>query len=247
MRNHLFHKVVLTIKFSFVLTSLFAQTQSIETPYYVGNAFDQRSKQLVYVEEYQAKFDDQQNRSAQVIYQNPEGNIIAKKDLQFQQNPLIPKYDFEDFRDGYLEGVSVSEDSIIVHWRENRDARTIKKALVVPEPVVVDMGFHYFIQKNWEPLWQGEMLFFNFVVPSKLNFFSFQINKIKEEQWHNQDVVVYKMELENAFLRLFIAPILLTYHAHSRQLLIVEGLSIINDKHGKSLKVIMLIDYFIDE
>ena len=77
--------------------------------------------------------------------------------------------------------------------------------------------------------------------------FPFKLKKIKEDQWHDQDVVVYKIELENAFLRLLVAPILVTYHAHTRQPLIVEGLSNINDEYGKNLKVIMTIDYVKDE
>ncbi len=247
MRIKLFFSLVIPIIFFIFLATLFAQTQSIEIPYYIGNAFDQRSKQLLYVEEFQEIPDDQQNRSAQVIYQTPDGKIIAQKDLLFHENLLIPEYRLEDFRDGYLEGASISDDSVTVYWRENREARLIKKSLVVPEPAVADMGIHYYVQKNWELLDQGETLFFNAIVPAKLDYFSFQIKKIKEEKREHQDVVVFEIELENAFLRLFVTPILLTYHAHTRQLLILEGLSNINDKYGKSLRVIMMIDYVKDE
>ena len=247
MKSSLFFRVAVSAFFLIIWAPSFARTQSIEIPHYIGNAFDQLSKNLVYVEEFQETSDDLQNRSARAIYQSPQKKIIAQKDLQFHQNPLIPEYRLEDFRDGYLEGISHSGDSVIVYWRKNRDARLIKKPLVVPEPAVADMGFHFFVQKNWEKLFHGEKQFFNFIVPAQLDYFSFHIEKIKEDRWHEQDVVVYQIELENAFLRLLVAPILVTYHTHTRQPLIVEGLSNINDEYGKNLKVIMTIDYVKDE
>jgi hypothetical protein len=201
---------------------------------YSGNAYDLKSGELYYTEEHQEIWEDDTHSATIILYKNPEGKTIAKKELDFKTGHLTPSFIQTDFRDGYMEGVEVSEHSVKVLYRKSskHDLETV--ALEVPPPVVVDGGFNYFVKQNWPALLEGKTLPFNFVVPAEQDYYSFQLSKIKEVEYKGVRAAFFKMELKNFILRQLVPPIMLTYNVETKRLLKYEGISNINNAKGKS-------------
>ena len=210
--------------------------------HYVGRVFDLQSNQLLHTETYREYFNAQNQRFAEVIYENLAGEVIAEKNISFEKSLLIPDFTKEDYRTGYLEGVTLNE-TLEVFWRKDAQTALEQKALPIPEPGAVDTGIHYYIQENWDALWGGQTLLFNLIVPAELGYFPFEIKKIDQYQRNNEDVVVYELKANNFLVSLFVDPILLTYHVPTRRILVYEGIYNLRGAHGDNLSVRILMDY----
>lgn len=215
----------------FISASNFPAASSLS---YEGNAYDLASGELYYTEEHQEIRQGGTHTSTLILYKNPEGKLIAKKELDFKTGYLSPSFTQHDFRDGYLEGVEVSDQSVKVLFRKSHQHEMETSKLEVPQPLVVDGGFNYFVKKNWNTLSEGKTLQFNFVVPAEQDYFSFRLSKTKEMKYKDKQAIVFKMELENFILRQLLSPVLLTYDVDTKRLLKFEGISNINNAKGKS-------------
>lgn len=201
---------------------------------YAGKAFDLESGKLYYTEEHEEIRKDITHTFTIISYKNPEGEIIAKKKLDFKTGYLTPSFIQNDFRDGYLEGAEVAGKYVKVMYRKSSKHEMKTTSLEVPPPFVVDGGFNYFVKENWEALIHDKTLNFNFVVPAEQDYFSFRLKKVKETDYKGKQAVIYKMELDNFILRRLVPPIILTYDTDTKRLLKYEGISNINNPKGKS-------------
>nr|HNH29964.1 hypothetical protein [bacterium] len=113
----------------------------------------------------------------------------------------------------------------------------------VPEPAVIDAGFHFFIEQHWSALLNGETKTFYFVAPSQLDYFSFRVYKSGETQNGGRTAYQLTMDIDNFLLRLFVDPIRLTYDPESRKLIGYEGISNIYNDEGKAHHVRMEFVY----
>lgn len=219
----------------------YGQTES--ALHYVGQVFDLQTNRLLHTETYREFFDEKNQRFAQTLYRNLDGEVFAQKEISFEKSLLIPDFTTEDSRTGYLEGVGLTQDALEVLWRKDGQALLEKKSLPIPNPGAVDAGIHYYIKKNWQALWEGQTLGFNLIVPAELDYFPFEIKKIRQYRRDNEEVVVYELKVENFLLSLFIDPILLTYEVPTQRLLVYEGIYNIRDGQGDNLSVRIVIDY----
>ncbi|HSZ72702.1 MAG TPA: hypothetical protein VK750_08490, partial [Cytophagaceae bacterium] len=200
---------------------------------YKGIATDLKSNRFYYVEEHKEITEHHVLKETVIQYRDSVGAIIAKKVINYSENKVTPSFEQNDYRDGYTEGVSFNNHKLVFKFRKNKTEKVKTKFIDVPENLVVDGGFNYYIKNNWKKLTNGETLVFNFAVPSQLDYFSFRLYKESE----TTDVVVFKMEPDNFLLRKLVDPIHVTYKVSTKRILKYEGLSNINDKRGKSYLV----------
>lgn len=209
----------------------------------VTNAFDRNTRVLLYTEE--RKQSDKLDRPGvwNFTYKNIQGETIVKRYVNFERDPIKPDFRLDDLRTGYAEGAEVTGSMIRVFTGGSPDDPYQEKMLSVPEPAIIDAGFNFFVEKNWEKLMKGDVLTFNFVAPSQLDYFSFRVYKKRDLDHQSRTAVMLHMDIDNFFLRLFVEAIHLTYDKESRKLVVYDGISNIYDDDGKSHKVRMEFTY----
>jgi hypothetical protein len=55
-----------------------------------------------------------------------------------------------------------------------------ERLISVPKPFVIDGCFNQFIKANWKNLEKGDQIVFNFIIPSKLDYFTLRATKIQQ-------------------------------------------------------------------
>lgn len=209
----------------------------------VTEAFDLKTGRPVYTEERVQYDDGTQPGLWTFVYRNEDGHAIVSRQVDFRKDALKPDFVLEDSRDGYLEGSETTREGIRVYARRRAGDAIREKLLSVPEPAVVDAGFNFFIEENWVRLQSGKKLYFNFVAPIEQDYFGFRLYRVGNTQVGGISAAVFHVDIDNFLLRLLVDPIVLTYNESTRQLLMYEGISNINNDKGKSHRVRMIFDY----
>lgn len=206
-------------------------------------ALDQKTGRLIYVEE-RRQFDAPGRLGKwDFTYRNASGETIVRRHVNFEMSTLKPSFRLDDLRTGYAEGAELVGDRIKVFMGGSAGDPYREKLLQVPEPAVVDAGFNAYVERHWDALMKGDVLHFNFVAPSQLDYFKFRVYKARDTTHRQKQAVVLKMDIDHALLRLFVDAIQLTYDRGTRQLLVYHGISNIYDDKGKTHKVRMEFSY----
>lgn len=200
---------------------------------YQGIARDLKSNKFYYTEEHTETLERDVLKETIIQYKDSTGIIIAKKSIDYSGNKVTPAFEQNDYRDGYTEGVSYSSNKLVFKFRKNKNESIKTKSIEIPENLVVDGGFNYYIKGNWIELAAGKTKVFNFAVPSQLDYFAFRLYKDSQQN----DEIVFKMEPDSYLLRKLVDPIRVTYKMSTKRIVKYEGLSNINDKKGKSYLV----------
>lgn len=174
-----------------------------------GLAVEMKSGRSLYEELHGEGGEGGKVRLLETAFVNPKGDTIATRTLDFSRSTTQPIYLFSDRRSGWEEGASLEADGFRVHCRKGRDKARKEKLLQVPEPAVIDGGFNNFLRECMADLQAGKRIRFNFVVPSRLDWFRFGARMDKEKS--KSGLVVLTAEPENAMLRLVAPKIQVTY------------------------------------
>lgn len=211
---------------------------------YKGLAYDMNSNTIVYIENHEEIIENGNRIGLKTSYTEPSGKMIARRNVSFTNSETIPTFQTEDFRDGYLEGSELKGDSVRLYWRKNYESTMSEKTILLPGPAAVDAGFNNFVQRNWDDLMNGTKRQFNFGAPFALDYYGFRLHKIEKKTVGDRERVVIQCDIDNFFIRLFVTPIILTYDVQTRRLVEYEGISNINNEHGKSYFVKIVYDPF---
>jgi hypothetical protein len=201
---------------------------------YEGTAKDLDGR-LVYREVHEVTYDSAppsgRVQVARTRYLNPDGSIRAELDSEFTGPSFLPSYTFKDHKLGVLEGVKLESDSekLEVFHQQKR-----KKIAFKPD-WVSGQGFHYFSRASLEKIAAGEKRLLEFLIPSRLENFSFRIRKGEagtERRRPDQREIDVVLEVQNWLLRIFAPKITATYDMDSRRLLRYLGPSNIQTEKG---------------
>jgi hypothetical protein len=230
MNTRLITFALLVFSFIFVCAKWHVKEEYLT---YQGIATDLNSHTFYYVEEHKETIERQMLKQTVIQYKDSEGVLIARKVVDYSTYKLTPAFEQNDYRDGYLESVACTSSQLMFKFRRNKSEALKTKTIDIPENLVVDGGFNYFIKGNWEKLINGETKVFNFAVPSQLDYFAFRLYK---DSQHDEEIV-FKMEPDNFVWRRLVDPIRVTYNLSTKRIVKYEGLSNINDEKGKSYLV----------
>jgi hypothetical protein len=203
----------------------------------IGDAFDLGKGTAAYREEHRLRFEAGRLAAMRTVYLSPQGVTLAERTLDFAASPTRPGYALRYGRDGYEEGASVLAGKVLVHSRASANAPRKEKRLDVPEPYVIDGGFHPFLKENWSALTSGKRITFHFVVPSRLDYFRFVAYEDEARAPSGGNQKVFVAVPESRMLRMLVEPIVARYDASTRRMLEYRGLSNIDGPDGKTRKI----------
>ena len=220
---------------------ILAQSEKIK---FIGKAYDLTTNEFLYTELHEDQFENGQPQKGTVIYRRPDGEIIVKKEIDFTPGSALPSFYLEDFRDGYIEGAEWRDKTLYVKARRTKDNPLKEEKLSPNQPIVIDKGFDFFVRNSFDSLMADKTIQFDFIVPIEFNSFRFRIAKEQDTEFDQKKAVVFKLELNNSFIRWLSDPIYLTYDIKTKQLLRYQGTSNINDEQGKAYNVNIVYEYY---
>ncbi len=216
-----------------------------EKPKYVyfGKATDLKTGKFVYSDHHKEFFRNGKHDYSDIEYKDNTGKVFGKKRIEFYNNPLVPTFETEDFRDGYTEGAVVKGRSVRLYFKRKKEDPIEEKTIEPNLPAVMDGGFDHFVKENWDELYAEKRMGFRFLAPVQLDDYKFAVDFIKKDKWKDRDALYLKLEVDNFVLKRVVNPFFLVYDIKTRRILQFEGLSNINDENGKSLRVKITYDY----
>lgn len=211
----------------------------------IGHAYDRTSGALLYKESHRETYADGELIADTVRYIDPQGRTIGYKHVDFSQDPFVPEFQLDNNRTGHVEGLSrIAADSLQVRFREHANRELVQQQIPLPRDAIADAGFDRFIESQWDNLIGGETLVRKFLVPSRLEFMQWRIRRddVSQQEARASDasdsrVVRFALEIDSAFLRLVVPPILVIYDRDTRRLMRYEGLSNLRDESGENHSV----------
>jgi hypothetical protein len=208
---------------------------------YTGQAFTIKSGAFFYQETHSEVIIDAKHCKTEVIYANEKGTKIGYKTLDYAKSTISPQYVLEDNRAKYREGAQITPTGAVsVYFQYTDKEKTPNtKTFSVPLPIVIDGGFNYFVKENWNAIISGCTLTFNFVSPSKMDYFTFRISKKADILFNKKAASLLYLELDNMILRWLISPIKITYDNKTKRILKYEGIANLSDENGKNESVTM--------
>lgn len=207
-----------------------------------GTAVDLSSGELIYKAFHHETLADGRVLLDKVRYVDPKGSALAAKRTDFSRSSMTPEFQLINARTGHREGLKL-DDAGGFHVSFKRSEKHEAKSLLLqgPNNALADAGFDRFIEDNWDRLVAGEVLIRDFLIPSELDFFSFQIKTVPaaDPQAH----VHFVMEAENFLIRLLTPSITVRYDRLTRRLLRYDGPSNLRDEEGSNYLVKIEFEY----
>ena len=208
----------------------------------VGSAYDLESDELLYRETHCVSED---NLAREVIYQDAEGKLIARKELDYSSGATTPSFVQQNFYSGEFIEVALGQGVVSMAVVDADSGEALKSAEEKPSqdlPVVIDAGFDAFVRQNWDDLVAGESRTFQFPLSDRASLIELRIQPLGCSYPTRSDQC-FRLDVANWFLRMLVNPIELGYDSDQRQLTRFRGLSNIGDENGNGLVVDIKYDY----
>jgi hypothetical protein len=227
--------------FSLLLSTAFADPPI--TTIYSGSA---RSKegQVTYLERHNVQLTSTGDVSkASTEYTRESGEVFGRLKSDFSKSVTAPSYTFEDLRDGSSHGLEFDGQKYTL-WKMGRDQKKESKEFPVDKfdkdaLVVGCQGLHYYLVKNLNVLKGQKDVEVKYLIPGKLDYFSFLLNVEKEDD----DFIYLTVKVQNIILRAFVSNLHLTYRKKDRRLIAYSGLSNIPTDSGDIQNVQISYDF----
>ncbi|TGK11187.1 hypothetical protein EHO98_21860 [Leptospira stimsonii] len=228
--------LILNISFS-----IYGETKKMQ---FFGTATDLDSGKILYYDHHEEFWENGEHSYSKIQYKDPQGKVFAKKKIIFSKNKMIPDFQLDDLRDGYLEGGTLLKaGSAKLFARRSSEKPLEEKTIAFSEPASMDGGFDYFIRAYWDSLIEGKTIRFRFLVPVERDTFAFSVSKTKTGEYKGKPALYLRMKIDNALLSVFVKPIDMVYDIESKRIMEYRGTSNINNEQGKSLTVKIVYDF----
>jgi len=189
---------------------------------FIGEAFDLSGQTLLYKETHDIELDDAgAYRRATVSYDDPAGQPIALKKLDYSVQPLRPELDFIDFRTTQQVTVQHDGNDLLLQTKQTDALDLVRIPFDMATTTVIDAGFDRLVDRFWDQLKEGEDLEFEFLALSRASLISFRVYRtsISETQ------VGLAIAPANWFLDMLMDPIALNYDRQTGRLLEYRGVT----------------------
>jgi hypothetical protein len=198
----------------------------------IGDAYSRDDNALLYQEFHYYSDDELDHR---VVYKSADNEIIATKEIDYRSGNTTPKINYQGMQ--YPEVIKMNwlDSRLTIEYSE-LDNPPSTEILAPKKPLVIDAGFNYFIQQNWQKLVDGDSLDFYFPAPARLSVFKLMI-KNTPCSYKTDTQVCYLINSSSWLIRLLLNDIELGYDLEKKQLKRFRGLGNMLDKTGKGLTV----------
>jgi hypothetical protein len=178
-----------------------------------------------------------------VLYTCRDGSPFARKVVTYVDGaPTAPDFLVEDSSDGMREGIRSANLRPVgertVFFRENAHAAE-KSGPLPPVPgLVADAGFDEFVRAHWDSLMNGSVSQMRFLLPSRLDDYAFQVERLRHEVVDGMATEVFRLRL-SGFWGWFLPGIDVYYSDADHVLVRYDGLSDLRDASGDNFKAII--------
>jgi len=186
----------------------------------IGNVFDTQGN-LIYIE----KLDHIANDSGGKLttnYHLPDKTEIAYKVVNYDCRPTSPEFELLDLINGKSEGAKWNENQLLTFRNGEINPLSIPSG-----PTIFDAGFDNFVKLNWEVLLQDQSIIASYLSVRNERFIELKLQKSKvPDSLKNEPIenlVFFKIESSNPFLKLITASLYIGYDKHSRFLKYYSG------------------------
>ena len=200
----------------------------------VGYAYDKQTGEFLYSETHREVMEDGRIVKNTVSYRDSAGNVFAKKYIDFQRSLTMPDFHLVNAENGHLEGARGAGERLKVHFRQLSDTDVREASVETPGDGIIDAGFDRFIEQHWDALVAGQVIEREFLSPSQLDFYTFEIERVRNE---SSDEYAFRLHIKSMFLQMFVQPVLVYYDSRTRSLLRYEGISNIRNGEGQNFDV----------
>lgn len=176
-----------------------------------------------------------------VTYVGRDGQVIARKQLDFSDNQTVPSYSLSIPRSGYREGITYTDDQWLMVRREKAEADIERKSFELDPPIAGDSGFNNLVKKHFSELQSGKTVKFSFVAAGRQSVLDLKASKSGTTTFHGQEAVVFKAELDMFLVHYFVGSLKLTYNPDTKRLLEYRGIGNIHNTDGDTYPV--RVDY----
>lgn len=174
--------------------------------------------------------------SSETVYYNPKGEIIARLTNNYTQSLSLPEHTMRDIRHKNTHGLRYLNDSPFMFNQDDKDSEETKKIDIKDfkgKLVVGGQGLHYYLVSNFESVIKNKTLKLKFVIPGRLDVYDFYLKLIGQ----SDEKIVFEVEIDNWFLKLFAPKLKMVYDAKSKRLLKYSGLSNIRTEEKEMMNV----------
>ena len=211
---------------------------------YRGDAYDVRTGELLYSENFAEHYEDGKHASTTIHYRDPQGNEIARQLAVYRNGPLAPDYRLTDLRTGYTEAAIAEGDAYSLSTCRDGSQGRKCKTWRVPAPAVIDGGFTHFVQDHWDELArEGRALTCNYVAVGRLRYVVLEVRKVGEPTINGVACVRFRLAVAGAVASLFVQPAYTAYDAESQRLMEYCGISNLTGPRGRRRGVRIIYTY----
>lgn len=200
----------------------------------IGEAFDPVSNEPLYSETHCVS---PNALIRKVLYRNPQDQLIAHKELNYESGPMIPSFEQHNLDEGDTVAIELQRDKVVMTSTEgNGEVRIASLSPGAQSPIVIDAGFDAFVTGNWDTLVAGQGKRFQFPVAAREMLVELSIESVPCSYNTGTDQC-FRLEPDNWFIRMLADPIELGYDARLQRLSRFRGVSNISDGSGSGLLV----------
>jgi hypothetical protein len=200
----------------------------------VGFAYDKQTGKFLYSETHREVVKDGRLVTNTVSYRDHAGNVFAEKYINFERSLTMPDFQLVNAGNGHVEGARGTDERLNVHFRDLSDSDVREASVNTPSNGIIDAGFDRFIEQYWDSLVAGDVIEREFLIPSQLDFYTFEIERADSE---SLDEYAFQLRIKSMFLKMFVQPVLVHYDARTRSLLRYQGISNIRNEAGENFDV----------
>jgi hypothetical protein len=192
------------------LCALAVPALAMERLLVVGEARSLDDEELRYREYHHCSID---GRMCRVLYKDKEGEVFARKQVDYSESLRSPSLLIEDLREGQTLRIDGDFDA----------------------ELVVDAGFDNYVRQRWAELAQGQTVRFPFLVVGRDSPIKMKASRTEGEVCETGSLCL-TVTLDAWLLSMLVTPIELVYD-NERRLTQYRGISNIRDAEGRSQTV----------
>jgi hypothetical protein len=205
-------------------------------PSFVGDALD-RDGRLRYREFHEFAPAAPSGFRSVTVYRDAEGREIGRMEADYSTYRFAPHYRMVDLRHDSEQVVRREGNRVFVFDREGDRTRTAELTVRPGRDLIVGPGFNEFIRANWDALLTGGVIACDFAHAGRRQIIGFRIRH--DAGRSTARTARFRVEVDNAFLRLLAPSLQVEYDRVTRQLASYEGPSNLHDDEGRPQHVVI--------
>ena len=173
------------------------------------------------------------DRDVENTYRTPDGSTAIQEKINFKNNALT-HYEIEQKQLGNRGVVDIKDGKIVADYTKEGKKDHYEKEK--KDNTILSPEITTFIRANWDKILKGDTVKAQLFVVDRLDTYSFEYYKVKEQTVDNQKEVVVKMKPGNLIVSALVDPLYFSFSPDGQKLLRLEGRTLPKRKVGEKWK-----------